>query len=515
MVAVSNLASSRTTSRRTGSEPIEFLLGATAVPDSAGCPEVLCGKGRWVANVSPFSLDQYPPVEPYRIKVVEAIRLPTPEERERALERAGYNLFNLRSSEVFVDLLTDSGTSAMSDRQWAGLMVGDESYAGSRNYEHFEATVRELTGFPEVIPAHQGRAAEHLLISTLVHAGQIVPNNMHFDTTQAHVVHVGASPLNLAIREAYEPAIEHSFKGNLDTRRLATLLDGPTGDRVPLVMVTITNNTGGGHPVSLANLREVSRICRAAAKPLYLDMCRWAENAYLIQTREEGQRNRSVRSIGRDVFDLADGATMSAKKDGLVNIGGFVALRDPELARRLREALILFEGFPTYGGLARRDLESISIGLTEGADERYLEHRIGQVRFLAERLTAEGIPIMRPAGGHGVYLDATKFLPHLRVDQLPGQALVVELYREGAVRAVEIGAIMFGDQPSLTDKPLELVRLAIPRRVYTESHLRYVADTIHRVWLRRAAVKGLRLVEAPERLRHFTARFAPEPEGVR
>ncbi len=459
----------------------------------------------------PDSPAPIPPIEPYRIKVVEAIRLPSFDERERALARAGYNLFNLFSEEVYIDLLTDSGTSAMSDRQWAGLMLGDEAYAGSRNFQHFESTVRELTGYPHIVPAHQGRAAEHLLLSTLARSGDTVPNNMHFDTTRAHVQHVGARPVDLAIDEAYDPESEHPFKGNVDTRRLVELLDGPSGAHVPLVMVTITNNTGGGQPVSLANLREVARICRERGKPLYLDMCRWAENAYFIREREPGQDRRSVREIGREIFELSDGATMSAKKDGLVNIGGFVATRDAGIAARLKEALILFEGFPTYGGLARRDLEAISIGLAEATDERYLAHRIGQVRFLAELLSGHGVPILRPPGGHGVYLDVRRFLPHLGADQLPGQALAVELYREGAVRSVEIGAIMFGDDPSPAARSMELVRLAIPRRVYTESHLRYVADTIQRVWDRRSTIRGLRMVEAPEHLRHFTARFAPEP----
>lgn len=453
-----------------------------------------------------------PPVEPYRVKVVEPIALPVPSERERALERAGYNLFNLLSQEVYIDLLTDSGTSAMSDRQWAGLMLGDESYAGSRNFVHFETTVRELTGFPHVLPAHQGRAAEHLLLGQLSHAGEIVPNNMHFDTTRAHVLHTGARPVDLAVREAYDCESRAPFKGNVDTAKLRALLGGPSGPSVPLVMVTLTNNTGGGQPVALENLREVARICREHRKPLYLDVCRWAENAYFIRTREPGQASRSVREIGREIFDLADGATMSAKKDGLVNMGGFVATRDADLAARLKEDLILFEGFPTYGGLARRDLEAMAIGLLEATDERYLEHRLGQVRFLAELLDAHGIPIMQPPGGHGVYLDVHRFLPHLAAEEHPGQALVVELYREGAVRAVEIGSIMFEDTEGSAASPLDLVRLAVPRRVYTESHLRYVAEVIARVWERRSSVRGLRMVEAPERLRHFTARFAPTAE---
>lgn len=450
------------------------------------------------------------PIEPYRIKVVEAISLLPRADREQALTRAGYNLFNLLSEEVYIDLLTDSGTSAMSDRQWAGLMIGDESYAGSRNYLHFDATVKELTGFPFVLPTHQGRAAEHLLLGRLAHPGEIVPNNMHFDTTRAHVLHSGARAMDLAIAEAYDCTNPLPFKGNVDTHKLIELLDGPSGAHVPLVMVTLTNNTGGGQPVSLANVRDVSRICHDHAKPLYLDMCRWAENAYFVRTREPGQAHRSVREIGREIFDLADGATMSAKKDGLVNMGGFVATRDAALASRLKEDLILFEGFPTYGGLARRDLEAISIGLKEASEESFLAHRTGQVQFLAELLGVHGIPIMQPPGGHGIYLDVPRFLPHLTQAQHPGQALVIELYREGGVRTVEVGSIMFGDTLEPGQPSLELVRLAIPRRVYTESHLRYVADTVRRVWDRRASIRGVRMVDAPEHLRHFTARFAPD-----
>lgn len=397
----------------------------------------------------------------------------------------------------------------MSDRQWAGIMVGDEAYAGSRNFLHFESTVRDLTGFPFVIPTHQGRAAEHLLLGQLVHPGETVPNNMYFDTTRTHVARIGAKPIDLAVADAYNCESLHPFKGNMDTARLAALLDGPSAASVPLVMVTITNNTGGGQPVSLANLREVSRICRQHGKPFYLDMCRWAENAFFIRAREPGQAERSVREIGREIFGLADGATMSAKKDGLVNMGGFIVTRDASLAARLKQDLIVFEGFPTYGGLARRDLEAISIGLLEATDERYLEHRVGQVRFLADLLSSYGVPIMQPPGGHGVYLDVRRFLPHLSAAQLPGQALAVELYREGGVRTVEVGAIMFEGETDPAHS-LELVRLAIPRRVYTESHLRYVAETVRRVWDRRATVRGVRMVEAPEHLRHFTARFAPE-----
>ncbi len=453
------------------------------------------------------------PLEPYRIKAVEMLHRPSRDEREAALKRAGYNLFNLTSEEVYIDLLTDSGTSAMSDRQWAAMMTGDESYAGSRNFAEFERTVQELTGFPFVIPAHQGRAAEHLLLSSLARPGQKVPNNMHFDTTQAHVLRQGAQPINLAIQEAYDVRNEHPFKGNMDTPKLETLLQ-KEGSGVPLVMMTLTNNTGGGQPASLSNLREVSRICRAHKVPFYLDMCRWAENAYFIHEREPGMGERSLREIGRACFDLADGATMSAKKDGLVNIGGFIATRDAQLVPRLKETLITFEGFPTYGGLARRDLSAMAIGLLEATELDYMAHRVGQVRYLASLLEQDGIPFVRPPGGHGLYLDAHAFLPHLKGSELPGQALVVEIYREGAVRTCEVGGVMFGGAPSTPDAPpaLELVRLAIPRRVYTASHLSYVADTVRRVWKRREAVRGMTIVEAPERLRHFLAKFGPAME---
>jgi len=450
------------------------------------------------------------PFEPYKTKVVERIPNPSREEREHALERAHYNLFNLKSDEVRIDLLTDSGTGAMSDRQWAALMLGDESYAGSRNFAHFEETVRSLTGFPHIVPAHQGRAAENLLFSTLCRPGSVVPNNMHFDTTQAHVRHQGGTPVNLAVPEAYDPESAFPFKGNVDLVALEELLGEAGPGTVPLVMVTITNNTGGGQPVSLQNLREVARIAAAHQVPVYLDMCRWAENAFFVREREPGMGGKTIPEIGRAFFDLAAGATMSAKKDGLVNIGGFVATRDERLAERLKEALILYEGFPTYGGLARRDLEAISVGLLEATELDYLEHRVAQVRYLADLLEASGVPFFHPVGGHGVYLDVHRFLPHLGDDDLPGQALVVELYREGGVRAVEVGSLMFGTDPGRASRTLELVRLAIPRRVYSASHLEYVADVVGRVHARRASVRGLRMVYRPERLPHFTARFAPK-----
>jgi tyrosine phenol-lyase len=451
------------------------------------------------------------PIEPFKTKVVERIHLPSPPEREAALKAAGFNLFNLTSEHVYIDLLTDSGTSAMSDRQWAGLMVGDETYAGSRNFAHFERVVRELTGFPHVIPTHQGRAAENLLFSLLGSPGTTIPNNMHFDTTRSHVMRNGSRALNLAVPEAYQVETPFPFKGNMDTPGLSKLLETEGKGKVPVVMMTLTNNTGGGQPASLANLTEVSRICRHHQVPFYLDMCRWAENSFFIREREPGQSGRSIREIGRATFDLADGATMSAKKDGLVNIGGFVATRDAGLAERLKELLIVFEGFPTYGGLARRDLEAAAIGLEEATDLDYLAHRVGQVRFIAEHLESNGVPFLKPPGGHGIYLDVRRFLPHLSTEDLAGQALAVELYREGAVRTVEVGAIMFGDGDtgSSGPPPLELVRLAIPRRVYSASHLHYVAEVVSAVYRRRAGVRGLRMTYAPEHLRHFTARFEP------
>ena len=448
-----------------------------------------------------------PPVEPFRIKVVEAIHLLSPVEREQALKRAYYNLFNLSSEEVYIDLLTDSGTSAMSDRQWAALMLGDESYAGSRNFRRFEQTVKGLTGFPYLLPTHQGRAAEHIFFSSLLKRGDIVPNNMHFDTTQEHVRRNGAVPLNAVVREAYDPRSEYPFKGNMDTGVLERILRDEKG-KVPVVMMTLTNNTGGGQPASLKNLEEVSRICHTAGVPLYLDMCRWAENAYFIRKREEGMASKSIREIGAEIFALADGATMSAKKDGLVNIGGFVATRDEKLFERMRELLIVYEGFPTYGGLARRDLEAMAVGLEEAMDIDYLDHRVGQVRYLGDLLDAEGIPFVHPPGGHGIYLDAGAFLPHVPRENLPGQTLSIEIYREGGVRTVEIGGVMFGEGKDMSTR-LELVRLAIPRRVYTASHLAYVAETVKRVWERRASLRGTRMSSASESLRHFTAHFEP------
>ncbi len=440
--------------------------------------------------------------EPWRVKVVEPIRLPPPEEREERLRAAGFNLFRLPSEAVFIDLLTDSGTSAMSDHQWAGMMLGDEAYAGSRNFYHFEAAVQEIFGFPHVVPVHQGRVAENLLFSTLVRPGMIVPNNSHFDTTRANVEANGGRALDLVIDAARRPAEWHPFKGNVDLDRVRALFASTERERIPLAMLTLTNNSGGGQPVSLANVRGYSELCREFGIPFYVDACRFAENAWFIQQREEGQGGRSVADIVREVFSLADGCTMSAKKDGLANIGGFFASRDPALVETIRQRLVLIEGFPTYGGLAGRDLEAVARGLREVLDEEYLRFRVAQVEAFGRRLTALGVPIIQPTGGHAVYVDARDFLPEIPPDELPAQALAVALYREGGVRGVEIGSVMFGG-----DAPLELVRLAVPRRVYTNSHLQYVAEVLESIRDHRDRVRGLRIVEQAPLLRHFTCRF--------
>lgn len=453
-----------------------------------------------------------PDAEPFRIKMVEAIRWTTREERDRLLEEAGYNLFLVPAEAVYIDLLTDSGTSAMSDAQWSGLMRGDEAYAGSRSFYRLRDVIRDLLGFEHILPTHQGRGAEHVLFSTILRPGQLVLNNMHFDTTLAHVQHRGGVGQDLAIREAYDPASPHPFKGNFDLDRLESTLKRHGPAKIALVMATVTCNSGGGQPVALANLREAAALARSHGVRFFLDACRFAENAYFIQEREPGWIGRPVREIVRAMMDVADGCTMSGKKDALVNIGGFLAVRDPGLYREAMVWAVLFEGFPTYGGLAGRDLEAMARGLEEVLDEEYLRYRVGQVRYLAGRLREVGVPIMEPPGGHAVYLDARRFLPHLNAAQLPGQTLVVEIYREGGVRTVEIGTVLAGRDPATgADRhpELELVRLAIPRRVYTDRHLEWVADTVMRVHERRGAVRGLAITEEPPVLRHFTARFSP------
>ncbi len=447
-------------------------------------------------------------IEPFRIKVVEPIRLTTQEERRELLRKASWNLFSIHSDDVMVDLLTDSGTSAMSADQWGAIMRGDESYAGSPSYYRFEAAVRELMPFKHIIPTHQGRAAEAILFSILGGAGRVIPSNTHFDTTRGNVEATGATALDLVVAEARDTDSLHPFKGNMDVARLEVLL-AEQGPSVPIVMLTVTNNAGGGQPVSLANIRAVAEVAHRHGKPLFLDACRFAENAYFIKCREPGQAHRSVPDIVRDMFALADGMTMSAKKDAFANIGGWLAMHDDELAGAARNRLILTEGFPTYGGLAGRDLEAIAVGLREIVDEQYLRYRLRTNEYIGERLRALGVPIVQPVGGHAVFVDARRFLPHVPPLQYPGQALAVALYETGGVRSCEIGTVMFGLRPDGTEQPAEmdLVRLAMPRRVYTQSHADYLIEVFEEVWARRGQLRGLRIAWQPKQLRHFTARF--------
>jgi tryptophanase len=450
-------------------------------------------------------------IEPFRIKSVEPIRLSTPAEREEKLRKVGYNLFGLAAEDVIIDLLTDSGTSAMSANQWAGIQRGDESYAGSRSFFRFEEAVRELFDFKHIIPAHQGRAAEKIFFSVVGGKDKVIPNNTHFDTTRANAEVTGAEAVDLVIPEGKDPALEHPFKGNMDIAALERLFDKVGAERIPVVFVTVTNNSGGGQPVSLENLRAVSEVCRRHKTPLFLDGCRFAENAWFIRQREAGQKERSVKDIVRDMAACADGMTMSAKKDALVNMGGWLALNDDGIAAKCRDLLILTEGFPTYGGLAGRDLEAIATGLEEIVDHDYLRYRIRSTTYLGEALDAAGIPIMKPVGGHAVYLDARALLPNIPPLAYPGQALAVELYRQGGVRGCEIGTVMFGRKPDGGEEPaaMDLVRLAIPRRVYTQSHVDFVIEVVKKVAAVKDQVPGMRMIEEPPTLRHFTARFAP------
>jgi len=450
-------------------------------------------------------------IEPFRIKSVEPVRLTTVDERQAKLEEAGYNLFNVHSDDVLIDLLTDSGTGAMSSAQWAGIQRGDESYAGSPSFYRFRQAVQALFPFKHIIPTHQGRAAEKILFSVIGGAGKVVPNNTHFDTTRANVEFSGAEAVDLPIREGREPATLHPFKGNMDVGALDALMRERGPDQVPVVMVTVTNNSGGGQPVSMENLRAVRAICDRYGVPLFLDACRFAENAWFIKQREDGYAHRLVPEIVREMASLADGMTMSAKKDAIVNIGGWLALNDDGWAEGARNMLILTEGFLTYGGLAGRDLEAIAQGLAEVVDEDYLRYRIRSTAYLGDALVTSGIPVVQPIGGHAVYLDAAALLPHIAPLEYPGQSLAVALYREGGIRGCEIGSVMFGRHPDGLETPaaLELVRLAIPRRVYTQSHVDYVIEVVRWVAERAGKLRGMRIVSEPPTLRHFTARFEP------
>jgi tryptophanase len=457
-------------------------------------------------------MELYPP-EPFRIKMVEPIQLIDPPAREVALKRASYNIFGLKAREVFIDLLTDSGTGAMSQDQWGAIMTGDESYAGARSFERLSEAMDKIFGFKHFVPTHQGRAAENILSSLLVADGQFVPSNMHFDTTFANIRARGGQPINLVIDEAEDPTDPHPFKGNMDIDKLRNFIEDHGAEAIPLGMITITNNAGGGQPVSMENLRLVAETYHEYGIPFFIDACRFAENAYFIKLREPGYADKSVPEIVRETFSLADGATMSAKKDAIVNIGGFLAMNDQDLYQQACNELILREGFPTYGGLAGRDLDAITVGLWEGMNEAYLSYRLGQTSYTAKRLIEVGVPVIEPAGGHAVYLDAGRLLPHIPQHEFPGQSLAIELYREGAVRGIEIGSVMFAHTSPETGvmvyPRLELVRLAIPRRVYTQSHLDYVVRTLAKIAERREQLRGYKITYAPKLLRHFTAHFEP------
>lgn len=449
-------------------------------------------------------------IEPFKIKAVEPIRMTTREERKTAIQKVHYNAFGLKSEDVMIDLLTDSGTSAMSAAQWSGIMRGDESYAGSPSYYRFEEAVRELMPFKFIIPTHQGRAAEKILFSIVGGKGKIIPNNTHFDTTRANVEFSGALSLDLVIEEGKDPQSDYPFKGNIDLEKLAKLLN-EQHEAIPLVMLTITNNSGGGQPVSMKNIRETKALCEQYGKPLFIDACRFAENAYFIKLRENGYADRTVKSIVQEMFSYADGMTMSAKKDALVNMGGWLALNDEHWASGARNLLIITEGFPTYGGLSGRDLEAMALGLEEVVQEDYLHYRIASTAYVGEALTGLGIPIVRPVGGHAVYIDARAFLPHIAPLAYPGQSLVVALYETGGIRACEIGSVMFGKQPDGREQPaaMELVRLAIPRRVYTQSHMDYVIEVFEKINQQKDTLSSMKIIWEPPMLRHFTAQFLP------
>ena len=443
-------------------------------------------------------------IEPFRIKSVEPIRWTTRAQRERLLRAAHYNLFLLSADDVLIDLLTDSGTGAMSTHQWAAIMEGDESYAGSKSFERFRTSVQEIFGYRHVIPTHQGRAAERILFSVTCKKGDVVPNNTHFDTTRANIEFVGAEAIDLLIPKGHEPETNYPFKGNMDVRALEELIARVGPDHVPLVMLTVTNNSGGGQPVSMENIRQVSAVCRKLKIPLYFDACRFAENSYFIRLREQGYESKTPKQIAQEMFGYGDGCTMSAKKDGMANIGGFLCTNDDLLAQQEKDLLILTEGYPTYGGLAGRDLEAIAVGLHEALEEDYLQYRIASTAYLGTHISEHGVPIVQPPGGHAIYLDAQTFLPNIPPEQFPGVALATELYLEGGIRSVEIGRLMFGAAAKM-----DLVRLAIPRRVYTQSHIDYVVEIILDVWEKRDAIRGLKLTYEAPFLRHFTAKLEP------
>ena len=443
-------------------------------------------------------------IEPFRIKSIEPIRWTSRAQREKLLRAAHYNLFLLPADDVLIDLLTDSGTGAMSTHQWAAIMEGDESYAGSRSFERFRASVQGIFGYRHVIPTHQGRAAERILFGVTCKKGDVVPNNTHFDTTRANIEFVGAEAVDLIIAEGREPGTNYPFKGNMDVRGLKELIDRVGRDHVPLVMLTVTNNSGGGQPVSMENIRQVSAVCRQHKIPLYFDACRFAENSYFIKLREKGHHSKTPKQIAQEMFGYGDGCTMSAKKDGMANIGGFLCTNDDLLAQQEKDLLILTEGYPTYGGLAGRDLEAIAVGLQEALEEDYLQYRIASTAYLGNHIAEHGVPIVQPPGGHAIYLDARTFLPHIPPEQFPAVALATELYLEGGIRSVEIGRLMFGAAAKM-----DLVRLAIPRRVYTQSHVDYVVEIILEVWRKRDAIRGLKLTYEAPFLRHFTAKLEP------
>jgi tyrosine phenol-lyase len=458
-------------------------------------------------------------IEPFKIKSIEPIRFTTVEERVEILRKAGYNPFMIRAEDVLIDLLTDSGTSAMSARQWAGIMEGDESYAGARSFYRFEAIAREITGFKYIIPTHQGRAAEKILFTITGGPGKYFPNNTHFDTTRANIEFTGSEAADLLLPAGKDPSLIADFKGDMDVAALERFIREKGAENVPLVMLTVTNNAGGGQPVSMDNIKRVKDVAKKYNLPLYIDACRFAENSFFIKKREKGYANKSVKEIAQEMFSHADGCTMSAKKDALVNMGGFLGLNDDDLAQRARNILVVTEGFPTYGGLAGRDLEAMAQGLEEVLDEHYLTYRIRSVEYLGEKLVAAGVPILQPPGGHAIYLDAKRFADHIPPQEFPGQAIVCELYKVGGIRSVEIGSVMFGKKDQHTGAfiapALELVRLAIPRRVYTQSHIDYVIECVIEAWKNRKSMPGYRFTYEAPMLRHFTARFEPCPPGKR